>query len=720
MESSLRNVAIFQFIFSDQEIVPFIQTVTQFAGQIQTKLTSLESERILTTDSSGFFSPIVKKNFLFSHCFKFDIDHLSNFSNEIQTLFINDFHQFKKVISEISYRIIKGVLSKKIHLSSSQLGNTINKIIDNIIDRCQVRVSIEPFNLPFEASGFRNLNGTVSIGHHIFLTGRITNIEQPKRIIIRRLYKCKNSSCRNTFYLHINDTGSTNSTDSSYLEPNCASVYCDKCNELASEDETGRITASFQKFFISPTSLTTNIISCHNLNNLFFSDYITNYKYFSFFPQIECKVKDYNKLNNYHCSESLMIGKVVDVIGTTMKHNARIICEPNYTFPPQDPLPYTSPQEYFKNFISRIEYFFPGAKNYRTFLRIATAALCAVSSSSQLLFVVKTSEDMKILVRFLVESVLEPYDCDVFLPNEKSLIKSNLQSFAKQQQKNQQQEVNYNSQPQPPGILSKKSIIIYHLESITSRNREKLIRIITQKSVSGCRLVPMTLIGILVSNEYDSSKISLFDSFPMVVRVESFPRKLYINLFFDSIERTSTVDLIGESEKSSDFDSAQSLFTRNQDEESLILQIRQDFQKVTISEDSQLLIDNFIAYIDRNSNLNEGQIEYAIANPDSNTPMIKFANSGLNISPESIVNIAKAITAIRGDSVTSEDDVVLSIYFFEERLTALSGSDENELDQFPPNSGSFFCAGISAIPTKDDGTLYSCYCSILSRIINDE
>lgn len=99
--------------------------------------------------------------------------------------------------------------------------------------------------------------------------------------------------------------------------------------------------------------------------------------------------------------------------------------------------------------------------------------------------------------------------------------------------------------------------------------------------------------------------------------------------------------------------------------------------------------------------------------------MIKFANSGLNISPESIANTARAIATIRGDSLVSEDDVVLSIYFFEERLTALIGCDDNELSQFPPSSGSFFCAGISAVPTKDEGILYGCYCSILNRTINE-
>lgn len=703
MENTLQNVAIFQFIFIDQEISPFMQAVSTFASHILLKLKSLENEGKLTTDSSSLLSSLIKKNFLFTHCFKFDVEHMKSFSNEIRTLFINDFRQFKKIISEISYRIIRGILSKKIHLRSLQQKDAIiDNIINNIIDHCQVRVSIEPFNLPFENSGFRNLNGTVSVGHHIFLTGRVTNIDQPKRIIIRRLYKCKNPSCRNIFYLHINDTGSSSSADSSFLETNFFSVYCEKCGELASEDETGRIMASYQKFSISPTSLTSNVSFNDSQNNLFFSDFITNYKYFTFFPQIELKIKDFSKMNNYQYSESLMVGKVIDVIGTSIKHNARIICEPNFTFPDSsdDKCGQTdNSREYFVQFLTKIEHFFPGSKTYKSFHRIAAAALCAVSSSSQLLFVVKTAEDMKILVQFLVKSVLEPEDCDVYLPNEKSLIKGNLQNFAKQQQKNERQDTNYSSQPQPPGLLSKKSVIIYHLETISTKNQEKLKRIISQKSVSGCKLVPMTIIGILVSKEFDNSQISLFDSFPMIVRVESFSQKLFIDLYIDSNEYN--------------------LFSRTENEESFLLQIRQEFKQTTINEEGQTLIDRYIEYIDKNSNLNETQIENATVNYISNESMIKFANSGLNISPESISNVARAIATIRGDSIATEYDVVLSIYFFEERITALNGHDKNELSQFPPTTDSFFCAGISAVPTKDEGVLYSCYCSILNKIIED-
>lgn len=299
MENSLQNVAIFQFIFIDQEISPFIQTVINFANSIQMKLATLEKQKKLITDPSGSLSPIIKKNFLFTHCFKFDIQHLDSFSNELKTLFVKDFHHFKKVISEISYRIIKGILSKKIHLNSFQLGNTIEKIIDNIIDRCQVRVSIEPFNLPFEHSGFRNIDGTISVGHHIFLTGRVTNIDQPKHIIIRRLYRCKNSNCRNTFYLHINNTNPSSTSDSSFLETDYNSVYCEKCGELASEDETGRIMASFQKFSIYPSSLTSNVSFIENQNSIFFSNYITNYKHFTFFPQIELRIKKQQLVKNH-------------------------------------------------------------------------------------------------------------------------------------------------------------------------------------------------------------------------------------------------------------------------------------------------------------------------------------------------------------------------------------------------------------------------------------
>lgn len=716
MENSFQNVSIFQFIFIDQEIVPFIQAVAQFAGSIQTKLTTFEKERKLTIDSSGSLSPHVKKNFLFNHCFKFDIDHLDNFSNELKTLFIRDFHHFKKVILEISYRIIKGILKKKIRLNSSQ--GVIEKIIDNILDPCQIRISIEPFNLPFEQSGFRKLDGTISVGHHIFLTGRITNIEQPRHIIIRRLYKCKNPDCKNSFYLHFNDINSnSNAIDSSFLDANSSSVYCDKCNELASEDETGRITASFQKFYIAPVFYTSNAVMINSKSNLFFSDSIINYKYFSFFPQIELKVKDFNRNNNYNCSELLMVGKVIDIIGTSIKHHARIICEPNYTFPLQDSCQMADSKSYFNQFLARIEQYFPGAKYYKSFVRIATAALCAVSSSTQLLFVVKTMEDMKILVHFLVESVLEPGDCDVFLPNEKSLLKSNLKNLSKQQLKSDQRDINYSSQPQPPGLLSRKSVIIYHLESITSRNRDKLKRIIMQKSVSGCNFVSMTLIGILVSKEIDCNEISLFDSFPMIVRIDSFPRKLFINLYFDSIAPANSINLFNQND---DEYKKYDLFTRSQNEENFVLQIRQNFPKVAISEEGQTLIDDFIGYIDRNSNLNENQIEQAINSFGSNdSSMIKFANLGLNISPEIIAMCARAIATIRGDSIASENDVVMSIYFFEERLTALTGAEDNELDQFPPGSESFFCPGISAIPTKDEGVLFGCYCSILNRIISD-
>lgn len=648
MKNQQKNIDIFQFLFIDQEIVPFIEAVKQCAKDLQNKICSLEPE-LQSEHSTPFIrSLLLKKNLIFEYCFKFDLDRMRTFSRQISTLFINDFQHFKKKISIISFRIIKGILSKRIQFQSPQMNEKIEKIIDSFFDRCQVRISIEPYNLPFDDLGFHSLDDSISIHHYVFITGRISNVENPQHLIIRRLYKCRNPECKNIFYINYSNSF-----------PNTTkSISCPKCDEKAFEDESGRIIGSCQQISLYPIQF--------SHQGSFFSETCINYNYFSFFPQISFKIKDYCEKSNFECSELLTVGHVVDVVATANKHNARIIREPNYESSTNDSFEgdTENSRNYFCHLMSLLEKLFPIGKLYKQFYRIATATLCSIASSSQILFVVESVEDMKLLVQFLTDTLLEPGDCDVYHSNEKLL-------FSSKQQK------------QPPAILSRKTIVITHLEDITSKNRDKLNRIISQKSVCGYSFGLMTLIGVLVSPEFDAAGISLFDSFPIVLRVDQFPVDLFVRLYF-------TESNCSEGE----------IFHHDEDEIRLCLNIRSEYKNVVINEESQALIDAFLEFIENDEQIN--------------------STLGMNISPETIVLMCKAMATLHDNQMACEHDAVFAIYFFMERLVAVSGLRENLLNQFPCSSLSFFSNGISSIPTNDESVLFTCFRSILFRMMKNE
>jgi hypothetical protein len=195
-----------------------------------------------------------------------------------------------------------------------------------------------------------------------------------------------------------------------------------------------------------------------------------------------------------------------------------------------------------------------------------------------------------------------------------------------------------------------------------SRNlRCRLDRAIEEKSVSGSP-IKGAIICIAVAPALDGTEYQHFD---FAVRIDSLPRIVVENFVFGVVP---------------DLDS-QRIVSR-------IGNGQQRIRSVCMKEDPEALIGVYRQWCQRNNR---------------------------DIGMELVVQCAVACAAFRSDSAISELDVMLAIYFGEEKHATLS-SDDSLLTELPKTQ-SFCDPEISRIRTTDDDTLFQCWCMRLRKLI---
>ena len=417
------QISLFQFLFVEHNIEGLLESINQWIKKMQME----------------------KSNKLFSHVLDFNIETMKTFSEDLSETFQNDFPQFKCVLNQIIYNIIIGIIKRKANQKNFHL------------DKCMVRISLAPYNIPFIREGFHSSDGSIIIGNYFYIKGNIVSIEQPKRIIIRYLYKCK---CGNSFYLN-GRTGCRNND-----------VFCKKCNEKAYEFEKGRIIEEHQKIIINPE---------------------TGF----FYPYIDFYIK-----NHFDC---IFIGKSVEIVSKTVSNSVKVIVEDNVKIKPyynNKLVQHDCLGESFKILISKLNQWFP--YRYYPLKRIAFAAMINSIICGNLLYIVQSIDDMKIILNFLQNSVFDK--------NEISISVKEVPLFSRKEY-----------------LPHSRITIITHFELNTGNKLSKIARIISQY-----KLTSPPIICIAVSNDIDIASVQkqYNECFSSILRINSIPKKFIGNVIY--------------------------------------------------------------------------------------------------------------------------------------------------------------------------------------------
>jgi hypothetical protein len=217
----------------------------------------------------------------------------------------------------------------------------------------------------------------------------------------------------------------------------------------------------------------------------------------------------------------------------------------------------------------------------------------------------------------------------------------------------------------PPLLSCDHGIVLvprYDLQS--SANRDKFSRSLLDKSVGGWPL-KSAVICIGVSPALDSSGPCEFD---FCCRLDSLPKPVFEDFLFGVSPEVETERLC---------DRVKEAIYR--------------YEAVTIADEGiEAVGSSYSSY--RNS----------IDAP---------------IRDESVFELASAICAFRCDKSVSEIDVLLSIYFLEEKWSAVTG-DSSTLTQLP-KAQAFSEPTISAIRTTDEDTLFQCWIVNARKLISE-
>jgi hypothetical protein len=163
------------------------------------------------------------KNCLCSHVFHIDYPTLREYSEKLSQIFLQDLPTFKDMLRKIAFRLVKRIVAQKVERSPVCL------------DAQQLRIKIEPLRLPVDL-GNPQRDGILRIGDHCLLNGQIAQIDPIESIIIRYLYRCKDSECRQLTYRKAVDA--------------IGAIHCRRCGELAREEESGRILINSRHFLV--------------------------------------------------------------------------------------------------------------------------------------------------------------------------------------------------------------------------------------------------------------------------------------------------------------------------------------------------------------------------------------------------------------------------------------------------------------------------------------
>lgn len=208
-----------------------------------------------------------------------------------------------------------------------------------------------------------------------------------------------------------------------------------------------------------------------------------------------------------------------------------------------------------------------------------------------------------------------------------------------------------------PIFLTRKNgaILIPHMELLSKQKTDKLNRIISQKIINGNDIIS-SVVGFYVTEEINPNDLSPYNSFDFIIRVEDIPKNVICDFDFDKLFKDIKNEPIINQIKRSE------VFLSN----------------IQMTNSSENIINNYIEYL---QNRNE-----------------------LFFSIDYIVEITFGIAAFRNDNEICDDDVLLSIYYIEEKYAALM-RNERFFSQYPIDNY-FFSSSISNMPITSDIILF--------------
>lgn len=229
-----------------------------------------------------------------------------------------------------------------------------------------------------------------------------------------------------------------------------------------------------------------------------------------------------------------------------------------------------------------------------------------------------------------------------------------------------------------PSFLSSEHgiVIIPYINVIKAAKKDKFMKTLSQRFVGGH---PLNSAIICISNsptlDYDRTYENSFD---LAIRMDAIPQEAIEDFSFGSYPKFHVGDL-----------------------ENRIMKSQYSFSAIEVSEEAQNIMKDYLAHCE-NENLSM-------------------------FSPDIIIQMSLALAAFRNDTVVSELDIVMAIYYFEEKVSTIQGND-TYLNQLPQESA-FFNPAISLMPSSDECTLYTCWKSMLlanikgitnKRILNEQ
>jgi hypothetical protein len=217
----------------------------------------------------------------------------------------------------------------------------------------------------------------------------------------------------------------------------------------------------------------------------------------------------------------------------------------------------------------------------------------------------------------------------------------------------------------PPLLSCEDGIVLvprYDMQS--SANRDKFARSILDKSVGGWPL-KSAVICIGVSPALDGSGPCEFD---FICRIDSLPEPVFEDFLFGALPHIETERLCHR-----------------------VKEAISRYEEVAIADEEIEAIGS----------------SYASYRSRIDAP----------IRDESVFELASAVCAFRCDKNVSEIDVLLSIYFLEEKWSAITG-DSSTLTQLP-KAQAFSEPTISAMRTMDEDTLFQCWVIQARKLISE-
>ena len=194
------------------------------SGEIEHLISAAKhlGELIIEGNTNGKFMP----SFLFEHTYTFNYDDLCIFSNALSELSTSESESFKKILHNITYRIVKRIAIRKAELSSLS------------IDMNQVKINLTITDIPFKQHSTLTINKLETFNSFVRIKGHIVETEPIKKKVIRMLYKCQNAACSNLTYLKKEEK----------FEPR--KLMCKFCGSMLEPDEKGNITTPTINIFL--------------------------------------------------------------------------------------------------------------------------------------------------------------------------------------------------------------------------------------------------------------------------------------------------------------------------------------------------------------------------------------------------------------------------------------------------------------------------------------